>query len=589
MEFRIGVHLGEVRVEGERLYGDGVNIAARLEGLAEPGGVCISGTVVEQIRRKLQLDFDDLGEQTVKNIPDPVHAYLLRERAAEAPAQPVRRPVARWAAAAATIIAAGVLALVVQRIWSPSPPEPELIAEADPDTPPLTAIAVLPFDDMSPGGDQKWLGDGMAEDLIESLSRIDELRVIARTSAFGHRGEDNAIIGERLQVGSVVEGSLRRSGDQLRVTAQLIRVADSSHLWSGTYARQLDDVFAIQREIAREVAEAIRTELGVSDTVSWLIESRYATPDVRAWELVKKASDRQLTLTEEGFRDEIDLTLQALEIDPEYAEAHALHGWGYWFLYTFGYDSSFDNSSKARAAAERALERDPTNGSAHTLLGWLSLGDCDWERAEVRLVRALKARPRHGGLRQGYGLVLLYTGRIEEAATHLQSAVRLDPELAFFRRSLGHLYLVRGDYEAAIDQYQRAVDLAFSDALWPLAYAHHVNGDDGRAAETIIQAAPSLEVAAAWRRAAGEDGYSGMVRAALDYQISQTSRPCTNNPETAAEMLAVIGEPDRMFACLEEGVRLKSPTFGANVYPTFDPYRDDPRFTALLRRMNLVE
>jgi TolB-like protein len=166
-------------------------------------------------------DFDDLGEQAVKNIPDPVHAYRLRERASEAPARP-RRGVRRALVVGGAAVLGAVTAYLVLRAPSPSGA-------------PITAIAVLPFHDMSPAGDSAWLGDGMAEELIDALSRIEELRVIARTSAFAHRGKDIATIAERLQVGAVVEGSVRRSGDQLRVTAQLIRVDDQSHLWSASY------------------------------------------------------------------------------------------------------------------------------------------------------------------------------------------------------------------------------------------------------------------------------------------------------------------------------------------------------------------
>ncbi len=252
MEFRIGVHLGEARAEGERLYGDAVNVAARLEAMAEAGGICISDDVLHQVQRKLALEFEDLGEQEVKNIPDPVRVYRVREAAASgvkvavAPSLLARRAVAASVGAAA-LFAAVVAAYLVFGGRAPT--------EA---APPLTSIAVLPFDDMSPGGDQKWLADGMAEELIETLSRIEALRVPARTSAFALKGKDIATVGAELRVGSVVEGSVRRSDDQLRVTAQLIRVSDGSHLWSARYDRKLSDVFEVQTEIARAIAEAIR-------------------------------------------------------------------------------------------------------------------------------------------------------------------------------------------------------------------------------------------------------------------------------------------------------------------------------------------
>jgi TolB-like protein len=482
-------------------------------------------------------------------------------------------------ASAAALLAAVALAVAVY--W-------ELVAPTLPGAP-ITSIAVLPFEDMSPGSDQKWLGDGMAEELIEALSRIEALLVIARTSAFAQRGADIATIGEKLHVGAVVEGSVRRSGNQLRVTAQLIRVADRSHLWSASYDRELANVLAIQREIAREVAEAIRTELGVSATRSWLAASRYTTPDVRAWELVQKAVDREQTYTEQGFRDEIVLTGQALAIDPEYAQAHAQHGWAYYLLWEFGFDPRGETLAKARASVERALALEPTNGSSHLLLVALSHRDCDWEGAEARLVRALKDTPSHGSLRYAYGLHLLWTGRIEEAAPQFQRVAALEPTAAWTRFSLGFLHLVEGDYKAAIKEFEGTFG-------WPpqgpliVAHTHHLNGEDERAAEVLIQAyAPSQEASAAWRADYADAGLVTVLRAILKHQLAQSGRPCTNDPVSASMMLAHAGDPDRMFACLDEGVRRKRPTLWVKVSPVFEPYRDDPRFTALLRRMNLAD
>jgi adenylate cyclase len=573
MEFRIGVHLGEVRVEGERLYGTGVNVAARLQGLADASGICVSGTVAEQIRGKLAFDFDDLGEQKVRNIPDPVHAYRLRERAVEA-STPPRRGMRR-ALAVGAIAALGAALAAYLALRAPSPTGA-----------PITAIAVLPFHDMSPAGDSAWLGDGMAEELIDALSRIEALRVIARTSAFAHRGEDVSTIGEKLQVGAVVEGSVRRSGDQLRVTAQLIRVGDQSHLWSASYDRGLSDVFALQREIAREVAEAVRTELGVSETQSWLIDSRYATPDIRAWEFVKQGVDREQTYSAEGFRDEIALTLQALEIDPDYAQAHAQLGWGHFFLWYSGLDAREETRAKARSMAERAIELEPTNGAAQNLLAWMSMGEADWAGAEARYARALRDTPSHGPLREGYGIVLLATGRLEEAETQLERAIALDPETAGPRSWLGRAYLGRRDFDAAIAEFERA--LVLFNTLWLLSYAHHLRGDDARAAEVLLESAPSA-VAAAWRQAFEEQGYGGIVRAGLEHEIAASGTPCTRLPTQAASMLAVLGEPDRMLACLDEAIRQKRPPVDVKSSPAYDPYRGDPRFIALLERMHLAE
>jgi adenylate cyclase len=581
MEFRIGVHLGEVRVEEERLYGDGVNIAARLEGLADPGGTCISGTVLEQIRRKLELDFDDLGEQTVKNIPDPVRAYLLRERAAEAPAKRTRG--GRWGVVAAAAVLAAVVATayVMMRNGTPTPTGA-----------PLTSIAVLPFDDMSPEGDQGWLADGMAEELIEMLSRIEQLRVIARTSTFAFKGEkvDIREVGQNLGVGSVVEGSVRRSGDQLRVTAQLIRVEDGTHLWSARYDRRLDDVFAIQGQIAREVAEAVRTELGVEDAPSWMQGGRYAPRDVRAYELVRKSSDLMWAFHEEGVRRAIDLCLQAIEIDPDYSEAHNQLGWAYYALWRGGYDRSEKNLSKARAAATRAHAINENDGIS--LLAQLSMQEWKWEDAERRLVRAIELAPRNGGPRLSYAMLLLTLGRVDAAADQARRATELDPLWPIAHSYLGFIHLVAGDYDAAIERLERGVELnpqvVYGTGFPALAY--HMNGMDAEALDAAVRGIPP-ELEGALRGGYEADGWRGMCRAWVEALVAQTGRPCTRGAGYGAALYAWSGDVDRMYGCLEESLAEESGPFmlALKVNPTFAPYRDDPRFIALLRRMGLEE
>ncbi len=208
--------------------------------------------MLHQVQRKLELDFDDLGEQTVKNIPDPVHAYRLRERVAETPPQRARGARRTAAVSAASALAAIALALVAYLMLGDRTPSPA--------GPPLTSIAVLPFADLSPGSDQEYFADGLTEELISGLSKVADLRVVARTSAFAFKGrnEDIRAIGDQLGVGTIVEGSVRKAGDRLRITAQLIRVADGFHIWSDTYDRNLDDVFAIQEEIARATVDALK-------------------------------------------------------------------------------------------------------------------------------------------------------------------------------------------------------------------------------------------------------------------------------------------------------------------------------------------
>jgi class 3 adenylate cyclase/TolB-like protein len=228
MEFRIGVHLGDVMVEGERIYGDGVNIAARLEGLAEPGGICISGAVQEQVRHKLELAYEDLGEQEVKNIPEPIRAYRIALEGEALPSGLGPRPLRRVAVTTLLVLLVAAVGAAAWRYLAPL--ERERGVSATGALP--TAIAVLPFADMSPGRDQEYFADGMAEELINALSKVPGLRVAARTSAFAFKGKAKDIrsIGEQLNVGAIVEGSVRKAGDRVRITAQLIRVAWLPHL-----------------------------------------------------------------------------------------------------------------------------------------------------------------------------------------------------------------------------------------------------------------------------------------------------------------------------------------------------------------------
>ncbi|MBW2416093.1 MAG: hypothetical protein JRG76_16465, partial [Deltaproteobacteria bacterium] len=306
MEFRMGVHLGEVRVEGERLYGDGVNIAARLEGLAEPGGTCISATVLEQIRRKLELDFDDLGSQQVKNIPDPVHAYLLREREAESPAAGTglrigTRPVV-----------AGLAAIAFAALgwwgWNQRP------ATAGP----IRSIAVLPLDNLSRDPGQEYFADGMTEALISRLARIGSLRVISRTSVMQYKNVSKPLpeIGRELGVDAILEGSFQRENDRIRITVQLIDARSDSHLWAQDYEREIAGVLALQSDVARAVAKKIRLVLTPAEQER-LTSDRPIEP--AAWEAYLEGRHAWDKRTAAGFDEAIRHFRRSVDLDPDSA------------------------------------------------------------------------------------------------------------------------------------------------------------------------------------------------------------------------------------------------------------------------------
>jgi adenylate cyclase len=582
MDFRIGIHLGDVRFEGERMFGTGVNIAARLEGLAEPGTLCISGAVREQLLGKLDLELEDLGEQSLKNIPDPVHAFRVRLEEETAGARP--RSTRRGA------LGAGLVVLVALTLGAGAyvalfPPAPS--------TAPLTSMAVLPFDDLSPDGNQKWLSGGIAEELTESLSRIGELRVIARTSSRLAKasGADLPTIGEQLHVGVIVQGSVRRSGDQIGVTAQLIRVADESHLWSGRYDRKLDDVFAIEREIARAVAEAIRAELGVGTTMSWLEGARYVPNDVRAWELLRRGWDLFSTLRREEVTQAGDLFREAIAIDPDYLHAHssilATH-----YLLWLVWDPREERMQLALESANRIREIDPTWYALQQFEGSLSAIQWDFEAAEERFVALLEDRPGDGTLHADYARVLADTGRIDEACTHYRTAIEVDPLHSWNWEYLAACERALGNYDAAIQMIEHALTLAPELGYhgFELGLAYHLNGMDAEALEAIVRSAwVDTEFESALRRAFVEDGWAGMSRALASGVAARHGDPCTWHSGYGAQLYARAGERDEMYRCLERAIAERGNRMLYLWREFWDPYRDDPRFQAILGRNGLAD
>ena len=336
MELRIGVHLGDVMVEGERIYGDGVNIAARLERLAAPGGICISRTVHEQVSKKLDVGYEDMGDQQVKNIPAPVRVLrVMLEPQATAPvpeteAESRRRKYVRrgWLSvgAFAVVVGAVVLAQHVSpgpRSFAPSAPQMAAVSTAA-----KKSIAVLPFVNMSSDKENEYFSDGITEDLITALSKVSGLHVAARTSSFAFKGKNEDIqnIGTQLHVGAVLEGSVAKAGNQVRITAQLINTADGYHLWSDSYDRELQDIFAIRSQVAQTVAKALQVTLGAGELRK--LEQK-PTDDLEAYQLYLKGRHALELLND--WPDAMRYLQQAIARDPNYALAYlGLAEYYYW-------------------------------------------------------------------------------------------------------------------------------------------------------------------------------------------------------------------------------------------------------------------
>ena len=461
----------------------------------------------------------------------------------------------------------------------------------------IRSIVVLPFADMSPGGDQEYFADGMSEELINRLSKIEDLRVVARTSAFAFKGKNVDIrdIGEQLDVAAVVEGSVRKAGDQLRITAQLVQAADGFHLWSETYDRQLDDVFAIQDDISRAIAAALETRL-VSKQAS-----KPPTADVRAYELYLMGRFFWIQRTEEGHRKAIQYFEQALELDPEYALAYSGLADSY-VLLALDFGLPADYLAKAQEAATRAVSIDDSLAEGHASLGFLRYHTHDWPGSEVELRRALAINPSYAMAHSWYAVLLMTTGRIDESLAEIRLALQLDPLSGVINSVAGRLHLVARDYDTAIDRLARALELNPDLPRYyhsDLAYAYHRAGMEAEAVEAFMDSlGPSVspEVESLLRKVLERSGLKGGVRKMLELQAARTGKPCSL--ADSPTLYAFVEERENALACLQHFQqearrgdplgRIAVSSFNFfKVNPVWDGYRSDPRFTAFLTSMGL--
>jgi len=432
IRLRIGVNLGDIIVEEGDIFGDGVNIAARLEGLGDAGGLCISGTVFDQVHNKTDLDFEDLGERQLKNISEPIRIYRLAGR-------PVQEEV-RSSSAIESIIG---------------------LDFALPDYP---SIAVLPFTVMSTDPEQEFFADGVSEDIITALSKISRLLVVARNSTFTYKGKavDVRQVSREQGVRYVLEGSVRKAGGRVRVTAQLIDATTGHHLWAERYDRDLEDIFAVQDEITREIVVALDVQLreGEQHRV-W----SNGTQSLEAWECVRLATDDILGGSAEAQPKATELIERALAIDPDYAIAWAMRGWLYFTEADVGGGiSNSEQFEKAQAAAfrcgHRALEADPNCAEAYGILALTHLNAGDHDAAIEMSEKAIALAPNNAELLGGVAsAVMRKSGRPERGAELVKKAMRLCP---FYRpgllRALGNNYrMMSGRLEAAVACYRESL------------------------------------------------------------------------------------------------------------------------------------
>jgi len=495
MQFRIGVNLGDVIEDQERIYGDGVNVAARTEGLADGGGVCVSGSAYDQIAKKLPLGYEYIGEQKVKNIEKPIRVYrVLMDPAAAGKVIGEKRPISRhwrWAAFALLVVAG---ALVIWNFYyrpSFAPASEERMAYPLPDKP---SIAVLPFDNMSGDPEQAYFSDGLSEEIITALSKITKLFVIARNSSFSYKGKPVKIkqVAEELGVRYVLEGSVRKAEDRVRITAQLIDALDGHHLWAERYDRDLKDIFALQDEIAMKVINSLQVELTEGEHARLWAKG---TDNLEAYLKSLRAREYYLISTKEGNELAQRTAEEAIALDPEYAPPYHVLSITYYMDILFGTTKSPQQSMKqAVVSVQKAIALDDSYALAHGWFGYLLAYSRKYEESvmEAQKCVALDPNGAHGYLYLSF--VYRYAGRFEEAVQAVEKAIRLNPfpPNTYFRQACGSYFFV-GRYDDAIAAGKKAVTLSPDDyiAHMLLATAYSLAG---RQEEAHIEAAEVLRL-----------------------------------------------------------------------------------------------
>ncbi len=500
--YRMGINIGDIIVEGDDIYGDGVNIAARLEGLAEPGGICVARNVFDQVKAKVEVGFDDLGEQQVKNIPEPVRVFkvLLDAPATEHTAAPtpvvkrsLRRPVIAGGLAVLAIVAGFVL---WQRPWEPAEDPASLEAMAFP-LPDKPSIAVLPFTNLSDDPNQEYFVDGMTEDLITDVAKIESLFVIARNTVFTYKGKSVSVpdVARELGIKYVLEGSVRRVGNVVRINTQLIDGVSGAHIWAERYDGTLADIFALQDRVTSEIVAQLQITL-TPDEQDRQNRKDTANPDahdayLRGWQLYRR-------YTPEDFFEAIPHLERAVQLDPDYGQAWATLASVYWITYRKGiawslivnpdsidYNGWQETRDKAGKYLEQAM-RNPTPLS-HQVESQIWWDFRQFDKALVEAEQAVTLDPNDPAGHLAMAWALIFAGRAEEAISFAESAIRLDPYFpANYRFAIGTAQLMLERYAAAETTLKSAFELIPGEMniLAPLAVAYAQLGqkEEARAA-----------------------------------------------------------------------------------------------------------
>jgi len=548
LHLRIGLHLGDVTRSPGDIQGDAVNIASRIESLAEDGGVCMTRQVYDQVQNKFELPLDSIGSKSLKNVTQPMEIFKM---------------ILPW-----------------EGVQNPS-------AQLDP-----SRIAVLPFSNVSPDPNDSYLADGITEEIISTLSGVKELNVVARTSVMGYKGTTKKVrqIGSELDAGSILEGSFRKVGNRIRVTTQLIDVNSDRHVWAQSYDRSLDDVFAVQTDIAKQVSEALRIRIPSKELDRM---ERRPTASTEAYSLFLRG---RYFLNRRGIEDLIkarDYFEQAIREDPNFALAYVgladsrevLAGWD---------RDPGENREKARLAVARALELDQGLAEAHATQGLLLRSDLSLREAEDELRKAIRFKPSYAFAHMWYGQLLIGLLRWDEAFEHVEKALELDPLSQMISRAYARYHELKRDYPKAVELYKKAVELDPNLATTHFELARVYNEmkmfEEGKR-EMEVGFGLHQMVSPPLKRSEAMTAYwqkdKETVRRLLPELEAHVGEPLIDELLIAG-LYFFLRELDKGFEWLEKSyARKDAGLIFIRVDEQFDDVRSDPRFSNLVTRLGL--
>jgi adenylate cyclase len=611
IRIRIGLHLGDVVHMGENVHGDKVNIAARIMPLAAPGGICISEDMARQIQNQSEVPVLKLGKGELKNIALPMQIYrivLPWEKRRFAISEQLRFNLQRKRTRRVVL---GLLAVFVfiplfalagwyaALLWQGMKEKQGGTATITKQEAPQEVIAfdkhriaILPFVNMSADAENEYFSDGMTEELISQLSKISKLEVIARTSVMKYKGKDKDIaeIGRELKVGTVLEGSVRKAENQVRITVQLINVQNQAHLWSQDYDRELKGIFTIQSNIAQKVAEALKVQLLAGEKQR--IEKK-ETENLEAYNLYLKGRYYFSKRTGEGLKKSIEYFTQAIEKDPAYALAYAGVADSYTLLGWWAYLPPKEVFPRAKAAAQKSLELDATLAEAYAPLALIKmLYDFDWLGAEREFKRALAFNPGYALAHMEYAIYLMFMERHDEAIAEIQRAQELDPLSLAINAHVAAIFTTARRFDQAIEQAQKAIEMDPSHLMghyW-LGWAYT---EKGMYEEAITESKKAIELSGGgvWPIAllGHTYGRSGRRDEALKVlnELKERSKREHVHAGGIAYIYIGLGEKDQAIEWLQKAYEERSDDslLWMKAGPYVDSLRSDPRFQELIRKV----